>query len=54
MQSFKRTDTLKIQDVRVKVIGNMIKLLSILESSKKESMKFYIYKSEKDLLNGQE
>ena len=35
MQSFKRADTLKIQDVRVKVIGNMQKLLAIIESSKK-------------------
>ena len=53
MQGFKRTDTLKIQDVKVKVLGNMAKLLTLLESSKKESIKFYIYKSEKDLLNGQ-
>lgn len=45
MASFKRSDTLKIQDVRVKVLGHMVKLLAILESSKKESIKFYIYKS---------
>ena len=54
MASFKRSDTLKIQDARVKVLGYMVKLLAILESSKKESIKFYIYKSEKDLLNGQQ
>ena len=54
MHTFKRSDTFRIQDWKVKVLGYMSRLITILESSKKESLRFYIYKSEKDLLNGQE
>jgi hypothetical protein len=43
----------KVQDARNNVLTFMIQVLTILESSKKESVKFFIYKSEKDLLNGQ-
>ena len=54
IHSIKKSETLKIQDAKAPVVGDMAKLLTILESSKKESMRIYIYKSEKDLLHGQQ